>query len=184
VFVGNASTTWQAIQYELELLKKGLVWRIGNGSQVRIWRDPWLPRPPSYRPISHKGECRLRRVEALISVDGSWNQQLGRKHFCGPDVDEILKINLSVQNEEDGIAWGPGIRGLFSVQSAYKLAWDTTHRTSMCAASRAPDGRRNVWDTVWRCPAPPKVRVFAWRVATNGLATWDNKLKRNIYCDL
>jgi hypothetical protein len=37
-----------------------------------------------------------------------------------------------------------------------------------------------VWDMVWGCPAPPKVRVFAWRVATNGLATWENKLKRKI----
>ena len=60
VFAGNASSTWQAITYGLELLKKGLLWRIGDGQSVRIWRDPWLERPVSYRPISHVGRCRLR----------------------------------------------------------------------------------------------------------------------------
>jgi hypothetical protein len=36
VFAGNASSSWQAIQYGLELLKKGLVWRVGDGSQIFI----------------------------------------------------------------------------------------------------------------------------------------------------
>ena len=35
-FTGNASSTWQAIEYGLELLKKGVIWRIGDGSKVRI----------------------------------------------------------------------------------------------------------------------------------------------------
>jgi hypothetical protein len=37
VFSGNASSTWHAIEYGLELLKKGVIWRIGNGASVRIW---------------------------------------------------------------------------------------------------------------------------------------------------
>jgi hypothetical protein len=43
IFSGNASPTWQAIQHGLELLKKGLVWRMGGGQSIRIWRDRWLP---------------------------------------------------------------------------------------------------------------------------------------------
>ena len=46
--------------------------------------------------------------------------------------------------------------------------------------SRAPDGRRAVWAFLWRCPAPPKVRVFGWRVVTNSLATWANKFDRHM----
>jgi hypothetical protein len=33
-FPGNASTTWRAIEYGLELVKKGMIWRIGNGASV------------------------------------------------------------------------------------------------------------------------------------------------------
>jgi hypothetical protein len=54
VFTGNASSTWHAIEYGLELLKKGVIWRIGNGTSVRIWRDPWIPRHDYYKTISPK----------------------------------------------------------------------------------------------------------------------------------
>ena len=36
VFSGNSSQTWQSIVHGLELLKKGLIWRIGDGASVRI----------------------------------------------------------------------------------------------------------------------------------------------------
>lgn len=52
VFSSNASYTWQSITYGLELLKQGFIWRIGCGYQVRIWRDPWIPRSHSCRVTS------------------------------------------------------------------------------------------------------------------------------------
>ena len=33
---------------------------------------------------------------------------------------------------------------------------------------------------MWRCPAAPKVCVFGWRIATNSLATMENKHKRTL----
>ena len=35
---GNASPTWQAICHGLDLLKKGLLWRVGDGASIRVWR--------------------------------------------------------------------------------------------------------------------------------------------------
>ncbi|VAI62883.1 unnamed protein product [Triticum turgidum subsp. durum] len=58
VFSGNASSTWTAISHGLDLLKKGLIWRVGNGWSIRIWRDTWIPKPFSYRPISAQGTYR------------------------------------------------------------------------------------------------------------------------------
>jgi hypothetical protein len=43
-FIKNPSPCWQGIMHGLELLKKGIIWRIGNGEKVRIWRDNWIPR--------------------------------------------------------------------------------------------------------------------------------------------
>lgn len=81
--------------------------------------------------------------------------------------------------------WGNAVweclrKGVFSVRSAYKLAFEEKIRTMTCATSRAPDGRRAVWTAVWRCPAPPKVRMFAWRLATDSLATMENKYIRHL----
>ena len=42
-FAGNASPVWKGIEHGLESLKKGMIWRIGNGMNVRVWRDPWIP---------------------------------------------------------------------------------------------------------------------------------------------
>jgi hypothetical protein len=67
-----------------------------------------------------------------------------QRHFSTMDIDEILKIKASPNRGEDVLAWAPDRRGIFSVRSAYKVAWESNHRTSMCASSRAPDGKRVV----------------------------------------
>jgi hypothetical protein len=81
VFTANASSTWQGVQHGLELLKKVLVWRIRNVMQIRIWRDPCIPRPHSFRAISEQKDCRLRCVSALLDDQGSWNMQLLHQYF-------------------------------------------------------------------------------------------------------
>ncbi|KAI5020250.1 hypothetical protein ZWY2020_045138 [Hordeum vulgare] len=91
------------------------------------------------------------------------------------DVHEILKIKASPRLGEDFLAWGADRTGIFTVRSAYRLALEGKLRSSTAASSTTPDGRRAVWAFLWGCPAPPKVRVFAWRLATNSLATLSNK---------
>jgi hypothetical protein len=36
-FPREASPTWRAIEHGLELIKKGIIWRIGLGDKVNIW---------------------------------------------------------------------------------------------------------------------------------------------------
>lgn len=33
------------------------------------------------------------------------------------------------------------------------------------------DGQQTIWDVIWKCPVPQKVRKFGWRAATDNLAT-------------
>lgn len=54
-FIQSTSPVWQGITHGLELLKKGYVWRIGNGRAVDIWRDNWLPR--GNLRVSGKASC-------------------------------------------------------------------------------------------------------------------------------
>jgi hypothetical protein len=42
VFRRDASPSWQGIEHGLELIKEGLVTRVGNGKTINIWRDNWL----------------------------------------------------------------------------------------------------------------------------------------------
>ena len=38
----NPSFTWRSIFQSFPLLKQGIRWRIGNGTQIDVWTDPWL----------------------------------------------------------------------------------------------------------------------------------------------
>jgi hypothetical protein len=117
VFSGNASPTWQAIQNRLELLKKGFIWWVGNDEHIRIWHDPWIPQPTSYRPITPRATCRLQRVSELLDINGRWRTDLLQQHFMAPDVQCVLAIKASPRRLEDVLSWAPDARGIFSVRS-------------------------------------------------------------------
>jgi len=44
VFPQIMSPTWRSIIRGLELVKRGVIWRIGSGEKVKIWRNNWLPK--------------------------------------------------------------------------------------------------------------------------------------------
>jgi hypothetical protein len=73
------SYTWRSILKGVEVLKKGIVWRIGDGSKVNLWEDPWLPREPSRKPITPRGHVLMSKVSELINpIICSWDEDLVR----------------------------------------------------------------------------------------------------------
>ena len=153
---------------------------MGNGESIHIWRDSWIPRNGTTKPITPQGRCRLRRVADLLDNHGAWKTAVVNQVFYPVDAEEILKIRTSPRLGEDIVAWAPERSGNFTVRSAYRLALEDRLRPSSVAASRALDGRRAVWSFIWRCPAPPKVRTFVWRLVTDCLPTWVNKKRRGL----
>ncbi|PNT78255.1 hypothetical protein BRADI_1g76105v3 [Brachypodium distachyon] len=181
VFTGNPSSTWSAISYGLELLKKGIIWRVGNGRHIRIWRDNWIPRHMALKVVSNQGRCRLWWVSDLLDENGGWRQELVRRIFLPADSDAILRIKTSPRLAPDFLAWHPEKMGSFSVRSAYRLGVDSSKLTNdRTATSSHPDGSDPCWNKIWTCIAPPKVKIFAWKAANNALATEENKKRRGM----
>jgi hypothetical protein len=60
------SYSWRSILKGMELLKQGLIWRIGDGMQTNIWTDPWIPRGSTRRPATPRGPSLLTKVAELI----------------------------------------------------------------------------------------------------------------------
>ncbi|KAK1678993.1 hypothetical protein QYE76_039841 [Lolium multiflorum] len=155
VFTGNGSSTWHAIEYGLELIKQGAIWRVGNGAQIRAWRDPWIPRDSCHLPRSPQGRCQYRWVADFLLPDGAWNMTRLTLYFQQDDIDEIVKIKTSSRNDCDFIAWHPEKRGSFTVRSAYRLALHASmQRQDRGASSSRPDGARPSWNIVWKCQYP------------------------------
>ncbi|KAG6628519.1 hypothetical protein CIPAW_14G018800 [Carya illinoinensis] len=42
--VGSSpSFIWRSLWSRLKLIKDSMVWRVGNGRNIRVWKDKWLP---------------------------------------------------------------------------------------------------------------------------------------------
>jgi hypothetical protein len=119
----NQSITWKAIVHGLELLKKGVYWRVGAGNSIRIWRDPWIPCGWLQKALGKHQPCRLKWVAQLMDqTTMEWKEEVVRDVFKEQDADEIMRIRLPSKPTEDFISWFYEKNGLFSVRSVYKLA--------------------------------------------------------------
>lgn len=38
----SPSFSWKGIWSAKALVKEGMIWRVGNGTKINVWRDPWI----------------------------------------------------------------------------------------------------------------------------------------------
>ena len=89
------SYAWRSMLRGLDLVREGYIWRIGDGVDVKIWSDPWIPRPWSRTVNTPRGNNLLERVSDLINpATGQWDVQLVRDTFWADDARLILQIPL------------------------------------------------------------------------------------------
>jgi len=169
----------------LELLKKGAIWRVGRGSNIKIWRHAWIPRGLSLMPARKRRPCRLKWVSSLIDEESkSWKVDVLERYFYQHDVEVIKTVKIPWRPSEDFVAWHFEKSGCFTVRSAYKLGVNSKDVDSdLRSSSRHPDGSRPVWKKFWSLPIPHKVRIFAWKLIHGGLATNSNKHRRRLEPD-
>ncbi|XP_059451233.1 uncharacterized protein LOC132182041 [Corylus avellana] len=97
------SFAWHSIHSSCALLQEGSMWRVGNGSTIRIWKDLWLPINSTGRMSSPPA---ILHPNATVSelLDGEskwWNYQLLASIFAPEVVQLILKIPSSCTNQPD-----------------------------------------------------------------------------------
>jgi hypothetical protein len=75
------SYTWRSILKEIQLMKQGMVWRVGDGRGLKIWNDPWLPRDASRKPFTPRGTSLVTDVDELI--DPVTGEPAGKRFVLG-----------------------------------------------------------------------------------------------------
>jgi hypothetical protein len=175
------SYTWRSILKGVKLLKEGVIWRIGDGMQVKMWSDPWLPREGSTVPITPRRHNMLTYVHQLIDpVNGGWDEELVRNTFWEADASVILKIPIR-EDFEDYPAWHYVEKGVFSVKSAYHL-YMTVNYPDVVGSSGTREST-DQWKQIWSLEVVPKIKQFVWRLAHNSLPLKVNIKRRGIECD-
>jgi hypothetical protein len=176
------SYSWRSIVKGINLLKEGLIWRVGDGSSINIWSDPWLVRNGSLQPTTPKGRnCLLNTVSELIDpVTNQWDEALVRDIFWGVDADIILATPIC-EDFEDFPAWHFDSKGRFSVKSAYHVY--VRQRDSNVPSGSGSANDDQLWKKIWELPCLPKIIQFIWRLAHNSLPLRTNINRRGMKCD-
>ncbi|KAL0429071.1 UNVERIFIED_CONTAM: LINE-1 retrotransposable element O protein [Sesamum radiatum] len=171
------SFTWRSIIAARDFLKSGCRWRIGSGHSVNVWKDPWIPRKPSFRIITpNAANVQNLQVSALIRQDSrEWDVEVLNTLFWPEDRELIQQIPLSSFSEPDLLIWYYSNNGIFSVRSAYHLALSDM---SPAGTSFERLDLKKLWKNIWQCKVPNKVKIFSWRAIRNILPTGGNIKKK------
>ena len=66
-----------------KIVQKGLCWRVGNGRNIKVWEDNWVPISSTHKIISPRGSFPLNsKVCDLIDAEQKcWNLNLLNRIF-------------------------------------------------------------------------------------------------------
>lgn len=159
------------------ILELGSRWRVGNGNSIRIWHDRWLDRPHLFRPLMPSPFVGVEYVSDLIDVvSASWNNNLVSNLFLLEEVALILAIPLSYWLPPDKLIWHYDAKSLFSVKSAYKVAFNCRFEAS---SSQSLSRGESVWNFIWKANIPGKVKMCTWKACYDILLSRSNLISDN-----
>jgi hypothetical protein len=161
----GSSFTWQSITAGLTTFKRGYIWRIGDGENVNIWSDPWIPSSSNRKVTTPRGPIVYTRVSELIDADtGLWDEVLICSLFNSCDVGRIPSIPLNTQGFGDFIAWSLTSHGQYTVRSGYHSQWRARFGArGNILAMPGSSASNPVWSILWKLQIPSKVKIFMWR---------------------
>ncbi|BFG30757.1 hypothetical protein CerSpe_170300 [Prunus speciosa] len=145
------SFVWSSILSAIKVVTRGSRWCVGNGSDIKVWRNRWLPRPTSFEvvtpPIVGLEELKVSSLICEVSQP-QWNIQLLTSLFLPLDVEEILRVPLSLRSPPDYLIWHFDRKGNLS--------------TDPDPPSSSVSGMAQLWKWVWNAKLPEKIKLCTW----------------------
>jgi hypothetical protein len=98
----SSSHVWRAWIEGRDVMKQGLIKRIGTGQSTNIWNHNWLPRDFSLRPLVCWTDDPPMLVSSLIGASSvSWKENMIEELFLPMDAEVIRSIPLSTRRLDD-----------------------------------------------------------------------------------
>lgn len=176
---GKVSTIWKATIEAFQVIEQGLSWKVGNGENIHIGRDPWVGCSENFalshgliRHLASKGIVYLKQVEK-IGASSIWGQawKSGEELNIHPrwwDEWEAFKIELSrtnvrIKDEPDQLIWAHADTGSYSPKYGYKFLM-----------SKKGWGDPKWWaKSLWKLKCPAKAKTFFWCILKKKAPTWE-----------
>ncbi|KAL0000259.1 hypothetical protein SO802_019861 [Lithocarpus litseifolius] len=151
----NPSYVWRCLLAAQSIVNQGMRWQVGDGKNIRIWKDKWIPTPSTYRVISPRTLLpEEATADILIDADhGTRRADLVRELFLDFEAENILSIPLSTRMPRDKLVWAGTANGQFTVKSAYWLAMSMSRGAQeavWAACGLVVDRDRAFVDLLWK----------------------------------
>jgi len=156
------SWLWKGISKSKDLLSKGMCFLVGDGTSIDIWKDPWVPFIPGFRPTpftpSGNRELGCNMVsDFIIKPTWIWDIVKLQRVFDQAIVDNITKIQITPNQTQDQLAWIHNSKGDFSVKSAYL----TDQQVRFSSPRHHP---KEVWKLIWNSHLHERYIILLWRL--------------------
>ena len=115
----SASYAWKSIIRGREVIRKGAIWRIGNGKSVDIWRDRWLPLKHSPKILSPRRNMGSEaKVCSFIDQDQRcWKLDVLVTSLMAFEAAMVRSIPLCHTDQPNVLIWPHNPNGEYSVKS-------------------------------------------------------------------
>ncbi|KAG7579374.1 Reverse transcriptase zinc-binding domain [Arabidopsis thaliana x Arabidopsis arenosa] len=164
------------------LVNKGLIKRVGSGTSISVWEDPWIP-AQFPRPAKSNGSVADPSLKVNDLIDrrtNFWNIDLLRAFFDPEDVALISAIHVGAPTKEDSLGWHFTKSGKYTVKSGYHTTRLEKLETNLTFFG--PD-INPLKAHSWQVHCPPKIRHFLWQILTGCVPVTENLRRRGINCD-
>jgi hypothetical protein len=177
------SFVWRSILKAKPIMRNGVGWSVGNGEDIKIWKDVWLNPPKSHLLLPNKTIWHPdSQVSSLIDQNsGWWNSDLVHRLFDPREAAEIGGVVISPLLKTDKLIWRGSPSGIFTVRSAYHMKM--RRRAQEQGESSCTVGTERLWQFIWSLPTTLVIRNFCWKLCHDLLPTKTNLFSRKVVVD-
>eukprot|EP00253_Pinus_taeda_P030057 PITA_30057 len=183
----NVSVIWKATVESFKVIEQGLAWKIGNGRNLKIGKDPWIGCNENYalspgliRHLEGKSIFTLDQVEKM-GQSNMWGQawkdggdlELDQRWWNEQHsfTQELFHSNVRLKDSPDMLIWAHGETGDYSPKDGYKFI-----------LSKKGWGEPEWWSKhIWKLKCPTKARLFFWCLLRRKIPTWDTLQSRYMH---
>jgi ribonuclease HI len=179
----NMSYTWRSILNSSWILKKGGIWKIGDGETIDIWKDNWLPEQEGHKTwsLEPSGNPYKHVKDLILPISKTWNSNIISSLFQPFEAQQILNLPITNTSYPDEFYWPNNKEGIYTVKSGYQAILEWQSRDNDPTTSN-PKEDSHIWDKLWKQQIPPKHKHLMWRVFHNALPVRGNLITRGIQC--
>ena len=165
-----------------EVVRKGTIWRIGNGEKIKVWDHQWLPESGCSKIVSPRAGSVVVRVSELFYPNSRvWDSGKLATCFLPWEAKKVGGIYVGEDEAEDVLIWPLSSSRSYSVRSAYRMLMEADN--SVLLSSSSPLSVHRIWKKIWKLKVPKKVCHFLWRAMKDSLPTKQNLRLQHIQID-